>query len=343
MRKVLKEWRFLRQKRIAYSQRVTRIDRFYQTKLLIKSLQAFSTAVETSRDEIRYLAVALRFRDAHQLTATFFQWRELTRVLALQRRATEKINRLVLKTAVEKWKCARVTRIQRMERCVQFHAEKQIQYQKVIVRTWQKHAQKSTNHKVLWRNFYKNRLLSDVARKAGNVARILYISKVRQKQLFEKNQNGIKLICEKSALSFWRGQTNRQIRRKTLQISAEEAAEKSTTKRFCARFTELRIRFLNNKKRNEFAVRFENLALIRATMSTWRKKRAEKVLENNQTNLALNFWYESTTWKVLQEWKKWHRKKKDKNKFYDEAFTSHRRAIEQRFGSDNFSIFYIFL
>ena len=89
--------------------------------------------------------------------------------------------------------------------------------------------------------------------------------------------------------------------------------------------------FYPKKKATYFfsvAERFHGLCRKRYVLCTWKSRRLQKIQFRNKTSMALNFLYESTTWKIIRFWKIWTAKQKEKKKFYEKSFEKHRAIVE---------------
>ena len=339
-RKTLSQWKVSYSDQLAQNLRQARIVKFYRTKLLLKSISAFVTHVESVRASIENSAIAEQFHAAYSLSAAFHAWRKITRDGICHRRVRGALDRHVLKQSFSKWNQLRIDQSRRVQISTHFCETKTTRRMKGIVQQWKNRAHTVRTERELHETreidanqFCIHRRLLKCSRRIMHVINVIKYHQNRQERLFQSAVEKVEDIRYKKSVSIalhhWADMYHQRghIRRmNALAVQHDRAGKiKRIHRRFCITLARFSIQIQNGRVSDQFV----KLALTRSTLSRWKTRLRDKRLESEQTGIALNFLYETKTWKVVQEWKQWHARKKEKNKYYEEAFRIHRQTVEQ--------------
>ena len=117
----------------------------------------------------------------------------------------------------------------------------------------------------------------------------------------------IKLKSSKSVLQKWRWKAQRHSRLEELEIQAKMFHESRIISKTESKFFEMINRKRKLTKLIGRAEKFQTIISIKISLSKMRKISDQKKIEKKNNALAVNFLFESISWKYFRLWKEYHK------------------------------------
>ena len=117
----------------------------------------------------------------------------------------------------------------------------------------------------------------------------------------------IKLKASKSVLQQWRLKAQQRSRLQELEIQANMFHQSKIISKTETRFFEMINRKRKLTKLIGRAEKFQTIISIKISLSKMRKISDQKKIEKKNNALAVNFLFESISWKYFRLWKEYHK------------------------------------
>ena len=293
--------------------------RIYRKRLLRKGFSAFMNSAASRKQTEQLNYVADQFYSQTIIEKSFQLWKQNYLTIKNDSKAQSYDDRRLLKTVFSCWRLMVIKSKRNNEKATLLLNAKNKSYLSQVLQKWHKIAtemgfekqlaisrEKSATHfNRRWILFHAEvRFLNQIQNRNNCLERreSLYFGAMEKLKI-------VQLKASKPILQQWRLKAQRHLKIQELEFQANIFHKSRIIFQTETRFCEMINRKRKLTKLNGRAEKFQSIISIKVTLSKMRKIAEQKIVEQKNNALAVNFLFESISWKYFRLWKDFHKER----------------------------------